>query len=918
MLPLTGILKPLTRWTPVQAVLLGLLATGLVWVSWIASPSLLTSLDWSLYDNWGRLRGPIPVSSEIVLVTRDDATLARSGVGEWDRARVARVIQALDRVGVSALGIDVSLDGPSPPERGGATSDVLLVDALRAAGSVVLQVPRQHLVEGSQPTLLISAGTPTTTKSHGTYGHRLVIPDEDGVVRRIPLYVPYRDGLMPAYGLALAEKFLARGAATAEGRAGQMAGGRRAGSWSEVSSHPADGRGSMLVNFAGTSSGAPFATVPFSRLWTAIERGDAEFLRQRLKDRVVVFVPDPGYPPHRTALSSRTTDTAIHVNVLNTILTGQRLWEIPLVLVFAMTLAAGTVGAWLLLSWPGWRGPVAIGSLAIAYGGIVFWGLASWGIVAPLFTPLWALVLGSGTAILWTHLTASAQVDALKDQIRSVQEKLETVRETLAVQESTVEILEEDLETARSALALSEGKEADLVRTSEALQGQCAEARTREEGTRQRAQELERQLESLRSVGSEVGGFGDSKHERLRDECERLGILTKDPGMLALFTELKKAARSSLNVLILGEPGTGKELFARALHRLSSRAERPFIAVNMAAISPELFESELFGHAKGSFTGAVGNRKGYFEVAHQGTLFLDEIGELQYEHQAKLLRVLQERMFFRVGAAEPIKVDVRVVAATNKNLARTVSDGLFRDDLYYRLKGFVLRLAPLRERRADLPILAKQFVRQAALEAGREGLTLSREALAVLEAQPWLGNVRELQQCLCQAVALAEGKVITKEDLRMHPEDRPYAPENPTEPALTWDPRGDQAVLACLVDHEFDMQATAQALGWDRTTVTQRLKGLGFRALVDSRGDLARAALSLSGDPTLAKRLEAKLREYHEHLLQIVQPYQTAGAAIAACRKRLKNLPDRHFKSVELLIHQYFDRSMRRHDFGRL
>jgi transcriptional regulator with GAF, ATPase, and Fis domain len=318
----------------------------------------------------------------------------------------------------------------------------------------------------------------------------------------------------------------------------------------------------------------------------------------------------------------------------------------------------------------------------------------------------------------------------------------------------------------------------------------------------------------------------------------------------------------------------------------------------MAAIPPELFESELFGHVKGSFTGAVAERKGYFEQADGGTIFLDEIGELRAEHQSKLLRVLQEKTFYRVGATRPTAVDVRVVAASNRDLERGIAEGWFREDLYFRLKGLVLRLPPLRERRADIAPLAARFLEEAATEAGRR-VTLSEAALVALEEHDWPGNVRELQHCLRQAVALAERKILTPEDLRLR-----LAPQG--ERRL--DAADDTAVLACLRQHGFDMQATARALGWDRSTVTQRLKGLGFRALVEAGGDRERAATALAGDAALRRAVELKLGEYHDHLLRAIEGFDSAEAALAACRRRFKNLPERHFRSLELLVREHFDR----------
>ncbi|MGH7230403.1 MAG: sigma-54 interaction domain-containing protein, partial [Nitrospiraceae bacterium] len=423
---------------------------------------------------------------------------------------------------------------------------------------------------------------------------------------------------------------------------------------------------------------------------------------------------------------------------------------------------------------------------------------------------------------------------------------------------------------------------------------------------------LEQELSGLRAASSQTGELGDAEQERLRRDCEQMGIISRDPAVLSAFRDLKKGARAPLSVLILGEPGTGKELFARAVHRLSPRADRPFIPINMAAISPELFESELFGHVRGSFTGALSDRKGYFEQAHLGTIFLDEIGDLRLDHQGKLLRVLQNKTFHRVGDTKLTTIDVRIVAATNKDLQRGVEEGWFREDLYFRLKGLVLWLPPLRERPHDIPALSERCLREAASQLGRNRPGLSQEAMAALERHPWKGNVRELHHCLEQAVALAEGPVISKADLRLGDAGQPATPSATPDASLATgasiDATGDTAVLTRLRQHEFDMQATARALGWDRSTVTQRLKGMSFRALVAAGGDQPKAALALAGDPMLVRTVEWKLREYYEHLLKTIQEFKTPEEAILACKKRFKNLPDRHFHSVEVLINHYFDK----------
>ena len=245
------------------------------------------------------------------------------------------------------------------------------------------------------------------------------------------------------------------------------------------------------------------------------------------------------------------------------------------------------------------------------------------------------------------------------------------------------------------------------------------------------------------------------------------GLLGTSPQMQQVFTLVRKVAVSDAPVLILGESGTGKEMAALAIHRRSPRKDGPFVAINCSAIPETLLESELFGHEKGSFTGAHAQRKGRIETANGGTLFLDEIGEIPLQLQVKLLRFLQEQRIERVGGRQDIQVDTRVVAATNVELKKAISDGRFREDLYYRLAVVVLNLPALRERPGDIRLLAQEFLRRSAASAGKEGLTLGRDAVRALEAHAWPGNVRELENRIKRAVIMAEAKRLTAEDLEL-------------------------------------------------------------------------------------------------------------------------------------------------------
>jgi DNA-binding NtrC family response regulator len=244
-------------------------------------------------------------------------------------------------------------------------------------------------------------------------------------------------------------------------------------------------------------------------------------------------------------------------------------------------------------------------------------------------------------------------------------------------------------------------------------------------------------------------------------------LVGEDPSLRKVFASLQRAAATDATVLLEGESGTGKELFARSLHALSPRADAPFVAINCAAIPENLLETELFGYEKGAFTGAVARKPGKFEMAHRGTLFLDEIGDLPISLQAKILRALEERRFERVGGTSSVQVDVRLVAATNKGLRAAVAARRFREDLYFRLSVFPITVPPLRERGADIPVLARYFVERFCRDLKKKPLVLSPPALEQLQTYRWPGNVRELQNCIERAVILAEGDTIFPRHLNL-------------------------------------------------------------------------------------------------------------------------------------------------------
>jgi len=338
---------------------------------------------------------------------------------------------------------------------------------------------------------------------------------------------------------------------------------------------------------------------------------------------------------------------------------------------------------------------------------------------------------------------------------------------------------------------------------------------------------------------------GEIKHEEeFGDEVEIIG---EAPAMQEVFRAIGRLAKSNINVMVCGQSGTGKELVANALHQHSPRASKPFVAINIAAIPAELLESELFGHEKGAFTGAQAQRKGRFEQADGGTLFLDEIGEMSSDLQTRLLRVLSDRRFYRVGGRDLVSVDVRVLAATNRDLEKQVEEGGFREDLYHRLNVIRIDIPSLRERAEDVPLLAKRFLHTSSEELQVEMKVLSDDALVKMMAYDWPGNVRQLENMCRWITVMAPAKSVRVEDLpkeilgasqELIPQDWEVALAKLVRQKLNMGQqdvlddllkRFEGVMLKVALDHTSGhRQNAAKLLGWGRNTLTRKLKDSGL------------------------------------------------------------------------------------------
>lgn len=334
------------------------------------------------------------------------------------------------------------------------------------------------------------------------------------------------------------------------------------------------------------------------------------------------------------------------------------------------------------------------------------------------------------------------------------------------------------------------------------------------------------------------------ENARLRELVEEKtsleNIVAASKQMQEVLARARKVAAANSSVLLLGESGTGKEVLARAIHRMSARAQKPLVVVNCGAIPESLLESELFGHTRGSFTGAIETRKGLFESADTGTIFLDEIGDLPLHLQVKLLRVLQEGEIQRIGENTPRKVDVRVIAATNRDLDKLVAEGRFRQDLYYRLNVIPIYIPPLRERREDIPPLIEHFIRKYT-PAGQKK-HLSPEAFARLVHYDYPGNVRELENAIEHAVVLSEGETIQVEDLPLQIQNAEWQRvifPPPSDEGMSLEEMEKKAILAALEKTNYNMTRAAAHLGITRRTLGYRIKKYGLEEVIAERAPRA-------------------------------------------------------------------------------
>ena len=909
----------------------GLFVAALLWL-W---PGAFQSWEDKTLDIRFGLRQAIPTDPRIVLIDCDDTSVSTLGRWPWDRAVHALMVEILTHAGAKAIAFDVVFSVPS------ADSDLRFMKAMAESQGVYLPIGVDLLPPGFEKSkdpahvhgqsvlanTLGSAGLPweagpdsgrllatgrvfmpeadLAAVARGL-GHIASNRDPDGVIRRVPMVVRVQDRLMPSFSLRVAMGAFdvpSDQVSVVPGRYVELRGIN--GDARRVVRIPVDERGQMLINYAGPWTETFLPHYGFSSVLAlaATPEGRREIETRFKSATVMILATATGFDLKAVPLGGAAPGGIVHAGALNTIFTERWLRPLSSLGTFLVIILMGLVGA-LAVSTRSWT----FALLRVAGAGLVYVSVAyilfkAFGQILPIIAPL-AAFLGAVVVVpVYERTAVRVRLAALERQMRETETALAASRASLEAHDREFDQAIDEAQKLREVALGSTGQVREMETKLKALDNAMHKAHVERDRLVAQVEEWEQRFDDLRPVTASAPSQLSHDQEAAMAECAAHGLITGDRRVLEVFQMIKKVAATSTPVLLTGETGTGKELLARALHTLSSRAGGPFVAVNMAAITETLAESELFGHVRGSFTGAYADKKGRFEQADHGTLFMDEIGELPFDLQTKLLRVLQSGDVDRVGGGTPRKVDVRIIAATNRDLEKEVAAKRFREDLYYRLNVVRVTLSSLRERPGDVELLAQHFLKHFAARAGKPIVGFSERAMQTLRHQEWRGNVRDLRNAVERAVVFAEGQVITEADLNL------VAPSQAAGRAIIAGPggldiSGDGAFLEVMRELRFEIDAVAQRLGISRGTVASRFKGICFQAIVTHEGRMGEAAEEVASAKD--SRVESKIREYYNNLLEAAQQFPNADLAVLECRRRFKNLPQRYFPAVEQIIRTKF------------
>ena len=863
------------------AVALGLVVTLLVVSLIFLGP--MSALEDQLLDARFRLRGDIPADTSIVILYFDNDDIASLGGWPLTRDNYALLIDVLNKSDVAVIGLDVFFGDHSLqyPER-----DSLLSSTAAASGKVVVSSYFRRI--DSQPQASLDSMPPLhlypAVIGTAAYGGHLQLPYNEllqaaagvghtnfqpGVTTRIPALVRVRDESMPAYALEVLRRFTGAQKEHVRVEGGHIvfpAQGREY-------RIPFDHRGEVVLNFPGPlSSFKRFRCVEVLRSYQSKQLGLASPIDlSSLKNKIVlVSVIGEGRSTFAsTPFDPQFASVGVYATLIDNALRDRFLVRVSPLLAAAISVLFAGLALALIFRVGYLHGLSLTGLVAVLYLSASQLIFSYWCVVLPVFQPLFLIVTVCLGMVLYEHLIVRKKVEQLELEKGEVESKLRA-------SELKLQMLEQELLDQRTTAQPSRGIE--LI------------------------EEIKRYKQDIKTLSAQVSDlvrFEPVETGQQEGRAVFEGIVYHSGGRMREVIELiQKVAASDANVLILGESGTGKELVARAIHNLSQRKGKVFAAVNCGALTETLLESELFGHERGSFTGAVRDKVGRFEYADGGTIFLDEIAETSEAFQVKLLRVVQSGELERVGSTTMTKVNARIVAATNKNVRELVREKRFREDLYYRLNVFSLELPSLRERKGDIPILAEHF-----LMRGDPTLSLSSTAMDAFLQYHWPGNVRELESAITRATILARAERRELIQLKDLPEQVAVALKGQVDL--------EDQIIELLRVKKFSRSSiseTAEELGGlNRGTVAEYLRGLSFKYFFENLWDMEKTvrAISKSNEEHTNEKVRKKLAEYLSNVIEGIARGSEFDEVKPSLRPKYKNLPHRYHTILDEVVRSY-------------
>lgn len=820
-----------------------------------------------------KLRGDRQLSDQIFIVFIGDEDIKSLNGWPMTRDYYAYLIHILNQSGARVIGLDILFD---TADRHYPEYDAAFADILASSKNVCLPMAFAELTDDQKNKIMfpirLSTGQspvfPIDKFRSQAAGIGFSNFDNAAIIRKVPLIVAHRDSFELAFGCELARLYLS--GATATTITAQTI--KVIDANNRQISFPFDRRGRLRLNhFGGIDD---LHAIGFLDLLRQFETNpDSLDLKGKA---VIVAVTASGVARIKsTPLANVLPATLIHATVLDNLIQQNYLREVGLLLQW-LIIALIVAAAWLIFRC---KKSLSVGIASFVFL-LVFWMLAMAffgfaNMVLPAVYPTLAYVV----TLIYAGITRSRgrrqQEDAIKkmlnDQIKTKETELEGAKKTLAE-----------------------------------IQSQLEQEETLSEQTRQLADERQSAIFKLETELRDLQTYIVPKSQKSEIQFPEI-VHSKNSKMADILELVATVSSDDIPVLILGETGTGKEMIARAIHNSSKRKNAPFVAINCGALSETLLESELFGHEKGSFTGAQSRRRGRFELAHGGTIFLDEITETTPAFQTRLLRVLQEGSFERLGSEQTIKVDVRVIAATNKDLQAEREKDRFRSDLFYRLNGFPITLPPLRERADDIPLLALHFLKK---HHYLSITSFSDRAMEILRRSQWHGNVRELENVIRRAAILAQSEkraIIREHDL---PEEL-LKSQSIRSAQTEFKPIEDQ-ILDQLRSFGFSRSAisqTAKALGnRDRGTITEYFRGICFENLVNANFDIEAGARSIANnkDVEVIERIKIKINEYLSNLRQSLPDFHLNEWSPEELPSIFKGLPKKYHPYLQQVI-QNFD-----------